>query len=166
MHFAHKVPLALTALRALLAPVVILLAWMAPNPLAFGVCLSLAFLSDVFDGIIARRLGIATAGLRRFDSVADSVFYLAATGAAWLLYPDVIRRQWVALAALGIFELVRYIFDLAKFGREASYHMCGPRKFGGFFCLSVSFAYWPWGRKGFSWYCPSIWAWLPMRRVF
>lgn len=140
MHFAQKVPFALTALRALLAPVVILLAWMAPNPVAFGVCLSVAFLSDIFDGIIARRLGVATADLRRFDSAADSVFYLAATGAAWLLYPDVIRHQWVALAALGILELVRYIVDLAKFGREASYHMWSSKAWGiflfvGFFCL-------------------------------
>jgi len=140
MHFASKVPLALTALRALLAPVLILLAWKAPNPGAFGVCLSVAFLSDVFDGIIARRLGIATADLRRFDSAADTVFYLAAAGAAWLLYPDVIRRHWVALAALGILELARYLFDLVKFGREASYHMWSSKVWGvflfvGFFCL-------------------------------
>ena len=44
----------------------------------FGVCLILAFLSDVFDGILARRLNVATPGLRRLDSIADSTFYVAA----------------------------------------------------------------------------------------
>jgi phosphatidylglycerophosphate synthase len=33
-----------------------------------------AFLSDIFDGILARRLGVATANLRRLDSAADSAY--------------------------------------------------------------------------------------------
>lgn len=52
------IPLFLTALRAALAPVVVLLAISRPSRAAFGVCLVAAFLSDVFDGVIARRLGI------------------------------------------------------------------------------------------------------------
>jgi CDP-diacylglycerol--glycerol-3-phosphate 3-phosphatidyltransferase len=136
----HSVPLYLTGLRALLAPVMVLLALYAPNRIAFGVCLTVAFLSDVFDGIIARRLNIATPGLRRLDSLADSVFYLAAAFAAWLLYPAVIRDNLAALLILGVLEVSRYAFDFAKFGREASYHMWsskawGVALFGAFFAL-------------------------------
>ncbi len=143
MYFASAInhlPLALTALRVVLAPIVVLLAIMQPSPIAFGVCLIIAFLSDVFDGILARRLNVATPNLRRLDSLADSVFYLCATFAVWTLYPAVIMEHMLALMLLGALEAARYIFDLRKFGREASYHMWssklwGVALFAGFFSL-------------------------------
>jgi phosphatidylglycerophosphate synthase len=135
-----QVPLYLTALRALLAQVVVLLAIFYPSPAAFGLCLVLAFLSDVFDGILARRLGIATPTLRRLDSLADTVFYVAAVFAAWHLHPAVIQEHKSELLALGSLELARYAFDWVKFRREASYHMWSSKLWGlalfaGFFAL-------------------------------
>jgi phosphatidylglycerophosphate synthase len=130
MSIATKVPLLLTALRALLAPLIVILALFYPDRCAFGVCLWLGFLSDVFDGVIARRLGVATPGLRRLDSSADTLFYLAATFAAWHLYPQVIRDNAVALVLLIVLELTRYAVDLVKFGREASYHMWSSKAWG------------------------------------
>jgi len=130
MSRAARLPLALTALRAGLAPVVVALALAWPAPRAFGACLVVAFLSDVFDGVVARRLGVATPGLRRLDSIADSVFYVAALFAAWHLHPDAIRAHVAPLLALAALELVRYAFDLRKFGREASYHMWSSKLWG------------------------------------
>jgi CDP-diacylglycerol--glycerol-3-phosphate 3-phosphatidyltransferase len=130
MNIASKVPLLLTALRALLAPAIVVLALFKPDPRAFGVCLSLGFLSDVFDGIIARRLGVASPGLRRLDSCADTLFYVAATFAAWHLYPQVITRHFGALALLIALELSRYAVDIARFRREASYHMWSSKAWG------------------------------------
>lgn len=126
----RALPLCLTALRALLGPVVVLLAVAFPSRVAFGVCLVVAFLSDVFDGIIARRLGIATPGLRRLDSVADSVFYLSAAFAAWWVHPDAISELAAGIAILIGLELGRYAFDWWKFGREASYHMWSSKLWG------------------------------------
>jgi phosphatidylglycerophosphate synthase len=142
MNVAARIPLALTLLRASLAPVMVLLAFAWPVPAAFGGCLAAAFLSDLFDGIIARRLGVATPGLRRLDSLADSIFYVAALFAAWHLYPSVLRDHAVALVALGALEAVRYVVDLRKFGKEASYHMWSSKLWGlalfaGFFALLV-----------------------------
>lgn len=133
-------PLLLTLLRAGLAPVIVLVAVFRPSKPAFGACLVTAFLTDVFDGIIARRLGVATPNLRRLDSVADSLFYVAATFVAWHLYPTAITRRSVLLAALVILELARYAFDAVKFRREASYHMWssklwGVALFAGFYSL-------------------------------
>jgi phosphatidylglycerophosphate synthase len=135
-------PLALTALRALLAPVVILLAILYPSRVAFAACLVIAFLSDVFDGILARRLGVATPTLRRLDSIADSVFYIAAVVAAWHLHPTAIKEYLVELLVLGSLELARYTFDFAKFRRETSYHMWSSKLWGialfaGFFAVLV-----------------------------
>jgi CDP-diacylglycerol--glycerol-3-phosphate 3-phosphatidyltransferase len=136
----RSLPLALTALRALLAPVVVLLAIYQPDRLAFGACLVLAFVSDIFDGIIARRLGVATPNLRRLDSIADSVFYLAAVFAVWRLNPAALLKHIDALLLLAGLEASRYVFDLAKFKREASYHMWSSKLWGiflflGFFSL-------------------------------
>jgi phosphatidylglycerophosphate synthase len=137
---ARAVPAALTALRALLAPVVLLLALRAPVPALFGACLTAAFLSDVFDGILARRLGVATPTLRRLDSIADTLFYVAATCAAWHLHRSALTDRLAPLALLAALEVARYLFDLAKFRREASYHMWSSKLWGitlfaGFFSL-------------------------------
>lgn len=94
-----------------------------PQPVAFTICLLLALLSDYFDGVIARRLDVATANLRRLDSAADTVFCLAALGAVWLLEPQVLQASIVMLCILLTLEVGRYAFDFGKFGREASYHM-------------------------------------------
>jgi len=140
MRALRLLPLTLTALRALLAPVVVLLSVWWPSRPAFGACLVLAFLSDVFDGVIARRLGIATPNLRRLDSIADSLFYVGALFAAWHLQPQALLDHRTALVLLALLEVSRYAFDLRKFGREASYHMWSSKLWGlalfaGFFSL-------------------------------
>ena len=136
----RRIPLALTALRALLAPVLVWLALYFPVPGLFGLGLVLALVSDFLDGVLARRWGVATTGLRRLDSIADSLFYAAALFAAWHLYPSVVRSHLPELVVLIALEVARYVFDLAKFGREASYHMWtsklwGLLLFAGFFSL-------------------------------
>jgi len=140
MPSARSIPALLTASRVLLAPIVGALAFLYPSRAAFGACLIVGFLSDVFDGIIARRLKIATPALRRFDSIADSVFYLAALLAVWQLHPSALRRHRVALVILVALELVRYVVDFAKFKKEAAYHMWSSKVwgillFGSFFSL-------------------------------
>ncbi len=138
VNFLRAVPLMLTTLRALLAPVVVFLALYNPLPWAFGICLVAAFLSDVFDGVIARRLGVATSNLRRLDSIADSIFYVAAVYAAWHLYPAAITERWAPLCVLAGLEAGRYVFDFIKFRREASYHMCSSKLWG--IALFIGFA--------------------------
>ena len=127
---ASRVPIVLTGLRAALGPVVVVMALVWPNRAAFAVCLTLAFLSDYFDGVIARRLGIATAPLRRLDSIADTVFYVAALFAAWYLHWVILRPYLPALLVLAALEVARYVYDFRKFGREASYHMWSSKLWG------------------------------------
>ena len=127
---AHTVPLLLIGLRIALAPVMIFLALHWPSSFAFSTCLTAAFLSDVFDGVIARRINVATPSLRRLDSAADTIFYLAAVFAVWHLYPAAISERLIPLSVLVVLELTRYVIDLAKFGREASYHMWSSKLWG------------------------------------
>jgi len=126
----RRVPLLLTAIRALLGPCVVASAYLWPHSALLVTCVTIAFLSDVFDGVVARRLCIATANLRRLDSIADSIFYLCALWAVWVLHPDVVRANLGPLVALAILEGARYMLDLWKFGREASYHMWSSKLWG------------------------------------
>jgi phosphatidylglycerophosphate synthase len=140
--FTTHIPVLLTGLRAMLAPVVLLLSIFAPRPGAFAVCLLAAFVSDVFDGIIARRLNVATSTIRRLDSAADTLFYAACVFAAWRLYPTAITDRLVPLGVLIALEVFRYGLDFIKFHREASYHMWSSKLWGislfvGFFWLLV-----------------------------
>ena len=126
----HRLPIALTLLRGILGPVVLALAFLGPAPAAFAACLVAALLSDYFDGVLARRLGIATPSLRRLDSAVDSVFYLCALVAAWHLHAALLRPYLPPLVALLAVEALRYVFDFQKFGKEASYHMWSSKLWG------------------------------------
>jgi CDP-diacylglycerol--glycerol-3-phosphate 3-phosphatidyltransferase len=101
-----------------------------PSRPAFAICLVAAFLSDIFDGVLARRLGIATPGLRRLDSIADTIFYVGATFAVWHLHPSAITDRWMPLVALLTIELCRYGLDFLKFRRETAYHMWSSKLWG------------------------------------
>jgi CDP-diacylglycerol--glycerol-3-phosphate 3-phosphatidyltransferase len=117
-------------LRLLLAP---LLVWMvyanAPGG-AFALVILTAFVSDYFDGVIARRVGVASAELRHFDSRADLVFYATAAWVVWRIHPEVVRRFAVpGLIVIGL-DVVRHVFDFGKFGKDAAYHAWSSKVWG------------------------------------
>ncbi|HEY0512794.1 MAG TPA: CDP-alcohol phosphatidyltransferase family protein [Thermoanaerobaculia bacterium] len=125
-----RLPTLLVALRAALGPL-ILVAGLRHWPGFWLVAiLVVAFLSDVFDGIIARRLGVATERLRLADSVVDIWFYLFVAGACLLAYPDVWRQHRVGILLVASLEASRWVFDLIKFGKVASYHMWSAKLWG------------------------------------
>ncbi len=124
------VAMALTLVRLLLAPCVL---WIAVAPYDtrwIAVCLIVGFLSDVFDGIIARHANASTAGLRLADSVVDTLFYLAIAAAAWMTYPEALRPLRVPIALLIAAEFANYGASLAKFGKGASYHAWSAKAMG------------------------------------
>lgn len=124
------VPLGLTALRALLAPAMLVAAYYGADGALFAAFLILAFLSDVFDGVLARRLNVVTPGLRRFDTITDTAFYVCAALAAMRLYPAAITARATGITVLIALELTRYVFDWIKFRRVASYHMWSSKLWG------------------------------------
>ncbi|MBM0745298.1 CDP-alcohol phosphatidyltransferase family protein (plasmid) [Phormidium sp. CLA17] len=65
------IPWLLVGLRFLLAPFLLLDALDGKTDIGFVVGYTIAVLSDIFDGVIARKLGSSTVGLRQADSWAD-----------------------------------------------------------------------------------------------
>jgi CDP-diacylglycerol--glycerol-3-phosphate 3-phosphatidyltransferase len=120
----------LTVLRLLLAPVLVWLVYAGASGVVFAIVVLVAFVSDYFDGVIARKLGVASAELRHFDSRADLVFYATAAWAVWRLHPDVVRSVAIpALVVIGL-DIVRHVFDFAKFGRDVAYHAWSSKVWG------------------------------------
>jgi CDP-diacylglycerol--glycerol-3-phosphate 3-phosphatidyltransferase len=117
------VPLAITSIRVILAPLLLVWAWNGRAGIPFVICLFVGAGTDFLDGILARRLGVATPTVRRLDGAADVIFYLAAFVSVWLVYPDVVRAHWPGLSLVAGMELLRVTVDYVKFRREASYHM-------------------------------------------
>ncbi len=116
--------------RVLFAPLLLWLALGHRSGWLITACIVIEVVLDIFDGIVARRLGVATSLLRRMDSVADTIFYLAVLYCAWELHSGALRQRGWLLAALLCMEAVRYTFDYLKFHREAAYHMWSSKAWG------------------------------------
>ncbi len=124
------VPALLVALRFTIAP---LLLWDALDGYVtpgFLIGYVIAVLSDIFDGIIARRLGVSTAQLRQADSWADICLYLCIASSAWLVHPEVVLDfRWPLLWAIAA-QLTLFAMNLIKFGQFPSYHTYTAKAWG------------------------------------
>jgi phosphatidylglycerophosphate synthase len=88
------------------------------------------FLSDVYDGILARRWGTESARLRVADTAVDTVFYLGVLTAVIVRHGAELRtRLWLVVAVLAM-EAIRLAFDFLKYGRSASYHAYSAKIWG------------------------------------
>jgi len=123
LSWRQAVPWGLVTLRILLAPFMVLVASRLPHPqLCLGAMLLTGFLSDVYDGILARRWGTETAALRVSDSAADTVFYLGVAAALVVRHWPIVRGRLWLFAILLALEALRLAFDSWKYRRMASYH--------------------------------------------
>lgn len=122
MRMKSSIPWTMVAFRAALGPIVVLGERCHWNGLTLAGIVLAALLSDIFDGVLARRWNTDTAALRLSDSLADTSFYLCVAVAIGLGMPVVWHAcRTGVLIVLGC-EISRFVFDLIKFGKPASYH--------------------------------------------
>lgn len=125
-------------LRAALGPLIFLGGlggW--PGEVLF-LLLLVAVISDYFDGLIARRLGVATEWLRRADSHVDTVFYVFVLLLAAVRFPGLFKKNWPGMAMIALLEVTRMVFDHRKFKKQAAYHMWSAKLWG--FALLLGFS--------------------------
>ena len=125
-----RLPLALTTLRLLLGPIALLGALADVSRWLYVPVLVAGTLSDLFDGILARRLGVATPALRRYDSITDVIYYLFILGAAWILCRGVIAQNRLLLALILLSEAVVICVCQAKFGKYPATHSWLAKVYG------------------------------------
>ena len=119
-----RLPLLLIAFRFLLAPVILWLGYFYKTTYRqlIVVLLIAGLLSDIFDGIIARKQNTSSATLRRMDSQTDMIFWLSAGFTAWFIWPIVIRENNFIIYSLLGMEALCYLVSFLKFGKETCSH--------------------------------------------
>lgn len=130
--------MALLVFRAIAGPALVVAAIAGAPGIVLAGILVLGFVSDVFDGVIARRLGIATEGLRSADSVIDTIFYISAVIALVIHAPGVIGANTTGIAIVIILEVARQVLERIKYGRMAAYHMWTAKAWG--VALAIGFS--------------------------
>lgn len=118
------IPYILIAIRFILAPIIISLAYFKGEESSFLILSLMYFglLTDIFDGIIARKAGVSSEKLRRLDSQTDLVFWLSLGFAAYLLNPELMETEWIGIALLFTMEALCYIVSWLRFGKETCTH--------------------------------------------
>ena len=89
--------------------------------------LTIGLLTDVFDGIIARKLNISSEKLRRLDSGIDQVFFISVAIATYIQCPDFFKLNLVKLIVLFSAEALIYLVSYIKFKKEIATHSIGAK---------------------------------------
>jgi phosphatidylglycerophosphate synthase len=123
-------PLFLVITRFIISPFLLWDAIDGQTSVWFIVAFIYTFVSDIFDGIIARRLGVSTAKLRQADSWADVCLYLCISISAWLVHPNIITAFSIPLTWVIVVQLIWWLVNLVKYGKPASYHTYSAKFWG------------------------------------
>ncbi|HTV08943.1 MAG TPA: CDP-alcohol phosphatidyltransferase family protein [Candidatus Aquilonibacter sp.] len=118
----ERIPWLMAGTRALLGAVMVLGERARWNGVALAVLVVTALLSDIFDGVLARRWKCDTAAVRVFDSMADIMFYAGCAIALGMRHPGIVHAFAVPIAIVAGLEVSGLVFALRKFGKLPSYH--------------------------------------------
>ena len=118
----RHLPFALTTLRLLLGPIALACAFTGFTRFVYLPILIAGTLSDIFDGILARKFGVATPALRRYDSITDIIYYLFILAVAWLLCKPVIAANVWLIELMLLSEAGCISICLIRFGKFPATH--------------------------------------------
>lgn len=135
------IPYLLIAIRFFLAPIIILLSYLYGGESRYFILtlMYVGLLTDIFDGIIARKVGVSSEKLRRLDSQVDLIFWLSLGFAAYFLNPTLINDEWQGILLIFIMEALCYIICWIKFGKETCTHAWISKLWGLSLLLAFTF---------------------------
>ena len=124
------IPSLLVGMRFAIAPLLVFDALDHQTSSWFIIGYVIAVLSDIFDGIIARRLKVSTTQLRQADSWADICLYLCVAISTWLIYPQEIINFLLPLLSAITIQLILFAISLIKFQKLPSFHTYTAKAWG------------------------------------
>jgi phosphatidylglycerophosphate synthase len=115
------IPALLVAARVVLAPVI---AWLLIGHRAgfAGWLYVVAVVTDIYDGVIARRLGIDTLRLRLADGCADIWLFICLFVGLWSGYRALITPLGWPFGTAMVLQALSWAFCFWRFGKMTSYH--------------------------------------------
>jgi len=120
----NKIPVALIYARLLTGVCVLLLSILRIdhyNVIAVVLFVT-GLLTDIFDGIIARRLNVSSEKLRRMDSNVDQVFFVLVAVATYIQCKAFFYNNYIMLFILLGTEALTYVVSFIKFKKEVATH--------------------------------------------
>lgn len=117
-----RLPWALVIFRAICAPAPWIAWWLGSGDIIAAALIPLALVSDIFDGIIARKRGVSTVLLRRADGWADLIFLLSYVGFVLLVHGEALTGWWGWIVALAAYQSAATAQDFLRYGRGACFH--------------------------------------------
>lgn len=89
--------------------------------------LTIGLLTDIFDGIIARKLNISSEKLRRLDSTIDQIFFISVIASVYIQCPTFFQENAFQFFILIGIEALTYIVCFLKFKKEIATHSIGAK---------------------------------------
>lgn len=128
----NSIPYLLILFRFLCAPTILLLGYYLRQEASFWIVMLiyLGFLSDILDGIFARKMGIADSKIRRLDSQTDLIFWIAIGISSYLVSPTIITSLKIPVIILFITEGLCYLTSFIRFQKETCTHAWLSKLFG------------------------------------
>lgn len=125
----HRIPLLLIYSRLVLGVIVLLMsmAHFEFYKIAAVIILLYSIISDIFDGIIARKINISNTSLRRLDSSIDQIFFICFIVATYIECPDFFIDNFIKLTILIGLEVLAYLISYIRFGKEVATHSIGAK---------------------------------------
>lgn len=116
--------MSLIIFRGLLGPFIIFCSYLTPihaGSIIVAAC-AMAIISDIYDGILARTLNVATERIRLFDCYADLVFWIAAAWCVWVLHPTLVQKNLIIVIVLICQEPISDLIYLFRFKKDGCSH--------------------------------------------
>jgi len=129
MSFKYQIPTLLVYSRLVFGLLILIVTLQKPQffPIYTVVFLTLGLISDIFDGIIARHLGVSDEKLRRLDSNIDQIFFICAIISIYLQQPLFFQQYIWPILILILFEVAIYMVSWIKFHKEVATHSIGAK---------------------------------------
>jgi CDP-diacylglycerol--glycerol-3-phosphate 3-phosphatidyltransferase len=142
-----KPPNLVSMIRVVIAPVLFAFALLQLETWFLGTLIFSAF-TDLLDGLLARRLKMITPLGAHLDSWGDFIIYSTMAVCAWILWPEITRRELLYYAMILFSFLLPTLVGLVKFGKLTGYHTWAVKlavvaTFVGYITLYAEIASWP-----------------------
>ena len=122
----YNLPNLVSLIRILMTPVLFYFA-ITQQPYWFIGVLLFAEFTDVLDGFLARTLNQITEMGSHLDSWGDFAIYITIAICAWILWPDILKREMLYFIIIILSFTVPVIIGLIKFHQFTSYHTWGVK---------------------------------------
>jgi len=119
-----RIPALLSYSRLLMALYFVLVSLCAPlqNPLVISLIIVAAILTDIFDGVLARKFKCYSVHLRQLDSKVDTIFWFSVLYLLMVMHSDFMKENAVKLFILLGLEIGVQIFGYFKFNNALALH--------------------------------------------